>query len=131
MLRAITVVAALGLAACSSAVQPAPARPAPFDPVGLYDFQSEVQGMAVPGTISFTRGTQGQLIATISTDLTGALVVPNVTLEGRRAEMRAEIPDGSMYMVIEFGEQNRITGGWELSTGLSGSVVGQRRPPTS
>jgi hypothetical protein len=130
MLRAITVLAALGLAACSSAVQPAPAGPAPFDPVGLYDFRTEVQGITIPGTISFARGTEGQLTATVATDMTGSMVVPNVVLEGRRAELRAETSDGSMFMVVEFGEENRITGGWELSTGLSGSMAGQRRPPT-
>jgi hypothetical protein len=125
-------------AACAAPVQqvpvvapptptPVPAAAAAFDPVGVYDFTTEVQGTTVPGVLTIRRGEQG-LAGTLATDLTGELPLQQITIEGRRGEMRASTQEGGMIMRIEFVE-DRIRGGWELDSGMSGSVTGQRRPP--
>jgi hypothetical protein len=126
-------------AACAAPVQqvpvvpppaptPVPAAAAEFDPVGVYDFTTEVQGTTVPGVLTIRRGDQG-LAGTLSTDLTGELPLQQVAIEGRRGEMRASTQEGGMIMRIEFVDDGRIRGGWELVSGMSGSVIGQRRPP--
>jgi hypothetical protein len=123
----------LALAACAAqqpvpSPEPAPqaAQPAEFDPVGTYDFTTDVEGTSVRGVLSIRRGEQG-LSATISTDVTGEIAIQRVTMEGRRAELRGSTMEGDLLMRIEFIE-DRLTGGWELSSGLSGSLVGTRRP---
>jgi hypothetical protein len=127
-------------AACAAPVQQVPVVPPPtptpvpaaaaaadFDPVGVYDFTTEVQGTTVPGVLTIRRGDQG-LAGTLATDVTGELPLQQITIEGRRGEMRASTQEGGMIMRIEFVE-DRIRGGWELPSGMSGSVTGQRRPP--
>jgi hypothetical protein len=102
-------------------------QPDPFDPVGIYDFTTEVQGTPVTGALTLRRNEEGRLIGQITTDMTGEMPLHSITLEGRRAIMRATTPDGELYMQIDFLEDDRITGGWELSTGMAGSMSGQRR----
>jgi hypothetical protein len=128
----------LVVAGCSTPVQQAPVQATPepaapaqqaFDPVGVYDFRTDVDGMAILGTLALRRDEQGQLQGTLSTDVTGGLALTSVTVEGRRALLRAPTPEGELYMQIDFAADDRITGGWELSTGPSGTVTGQRRRP--
>jgi hypothetical protein len=115
--------ALMSLAACAAPMQQA----APvFDPVGVYDFTTEVQGNTVRGVLTLRRSDQG-LTGTISTDMTGEIRLTHVAIEGRRGEMRAATDEGDMIMQIEFAEDYRIIGGWQLTSGLSGSVAGQRR----
>jgi hypothetical protein len=115
--------ALVALAACAAPMQQA----APvFDPVGVYDFTTEVQGTIVRGVLTLRRTDQG-LTGTIATEMTGEMRLTHVAIEGRRGEMRAATDQGDMVMQIEFGEDHRIIGGWQLSSGLSGSVAGQRR----
>lgn len=138
----VTIALIIGSAACAAPAQQVPVQatpepqpqvqpqPAPqaFDPVGIYDFTTEVQGTAVRGVLTLRRGDQG-LTGSISSDVTGELPLQQVTMDGRRAELRSTTDEGALVMRVEFLEDDRITGGWELSGGLSGSVAGQRRPP--
>jgi ABC-type transport system substrate-binding protein len=136
----LIMVLALAAAACAAPAQQAPPAPAPtptptptpaqqqaFDPVGTYDFSTQVQGMPVTGALTLRRADDGRITGVISTDMTGEMQLQSVTLEGRRAIMRSSTPDGELYMQVEFLQDDRITGGWELSTGPAGSIAGQRR----
>jgi hypothetical protein len=142
MTRMALTVLALFLAACATPVQqvpvqaptptPAPAEqqapaPAALDPVGVYDFTTQVEGTSLAGVLTIRRTEEGRLTGSLSTDMTGEMPLQSVTMEGRRALLRASIPDGELYMQVDFLEDNRIAGGWELSTGPSGAVTGQRR----
>jgi hypothetical protein len=102
-------------------------QPDSFDPVGIYDFSTEVQGTPITGALTLRRDEEGRLVGRISTDMTGEMPLHSIALEGRRAIMRASTPDGELYMQVDFLEDDRITGGWELSTGMAGSMTGQRR----
>jgi hypothetical protein len=146
MTRMALTVLALFLAACATPVQqvpvqapaptpaptPAPAEqqapaPAALDPVGVYDFTTDVEGTRMAGVLMIRRTEEGRLTGSISTDMTGEMPLQSVTMEGRRALLRASIPDGELYIQVDFLEDNRIAGGWELSTGPSGAMTGQRR----
>lgn len=121
---------ALGATACAAPVQQAePAsQPAPerFDPAGTYDFTTTVQGTTVRGVLTITRVDQG-FTGNLTTDVTGYLPFGSITFEGRHGVMRATTPQGEMVMRIEFVDENRFQGGWELTDGISGGATGTRR----
>jgi hypothetical protein len=144
MTRMALTVLALFLTACATPVQqvpvqgpaptpaptPAPAQapaPAALDPVGVYDFTTDVEGTRMAGVLTIRRTDEGRLTGSLSTDMTGEMPLQSVAMEGRRALLRASIPDGDLYIQVNFLEDNRIEGGWELSTGPSGAMTGQRR----
>jgi hypothetical protein len=114
----------LALGACAAPMQQTQA-PA-FDPAGSYDFTTQIQGSTVRGVLTLRRTDQG-LTGSIVTDVTGELLLTHVALEGRRAELRAATDEGGMIMHIDFAEDNTIVGGWQVDSGLSGSLTGQRR----
>lgn len=116
----------LGVGACAAATEQT-AAPPPFDPAGTWDFTTQFQGTPVTGTLILRRDADGALGGSIATNLTGTLQLRSVTLEGRRAVLQAPTPDGELNMHVDF-EADRITGGWELTSGASGAVTGQRRP---
>lgn len=130
---AAAVFAGCARAAVEETRTPVPAQPAQvaFDPVGTYDFTTDVQGTSIRGVLTIRRNDQGSLVGALATDVTGEVPLQTITLEGRRAEARSNLPDGQLVMRMEFHEDDRLTGGWELSTGMSGSVAGQRRRPGS
>jgi hypothetical protein len=77
--------------------------------------------------LTIRRADDGRLAGAITTDMTGEMLLQSVTVEGRRALLRSSTPDGELFMQVDFLEDNRITGGWELSSGMSGAITGQRR----
>jgi hypothetical protein len=104
--------------------------PAPeLDPVGVYDFSTAVDGTVITGVLTLRRGEDGRVGGTVSTDVTGEVPLQSVTVEGRRIVMRSRLPDGDLYMQMDVLEDDRITGGWELSSGMSGGMSGQKRKP--
>lgn len=134
-MRSLSIVMLTLLAACAAPVQQVPVVPGPepqqaapaFDPVGVYDFTTDVQGTSIRGVLTIRRVEDG-LAGTIATDVTGEIPLQQVTVEGRRAELRASTGEGHMLMRVDFLEEGRLSGGWELSSGLSGAVTGRRRP---
>jgi hypothetical protein len=132
-MRFIVVAAIMASAACASqqVQSPAPVQPAvvAFDPIGTYDFTTDVQGTSIRGVLVLRRNDEGALVGSITSDVTGEVPLQQVTLDGRRAEARSTLPDGMLVMRMEFLGDDRLTGGWELSTGLGGGVTGQRRRP--
>jgi hypothetical protein len=127
------LLAAAALAACAAPVQQVPVTAAPqqqaqpaFDPVGTFDFTTTVDGTSVRGVITIRRGEQG-LTGSLATELTGDLPFSRVAFDGRRGELRAPTEQGDLIMRIEFQDNDRFTGGWELAGGLAGAASGTRR----
>jgi hypothetical protein len=125
----VAVLAAVA-AACAAPVQRVevqPAQtPAAFDPVGVYDMVTAFQGTSIPGVLVIQRRDAG-LGGSLTTELSGELPLSRVAFEGRRGELRAPTPQGDMIMRIEFIDDDRFQGGWELVGTASGGVSGQRR----
>jgi hypothetical protein len=133
MHRTATLCLATLVLACAAPVQEAPVRQAPaqqaaFDPAGIYDFTTDVQGTQVGGTLTLSRTADGGYTGLIWSDMTGDLPVQEVLLEEQRARLRAPTPEGDLLLNVEFLE-DRVAGNWELSTGLAGAVSGRRRSP--
>ncbi|MEX0891397.1 MAG: hypothetical protein WEB88_04445 [Gemmatimonadota bacterium] len=112
-----------GLAACAG--NPAPPAPAPFDPLGAYDFSTNVDGTLVSGTLTVTDGTSG-LRGTVTTDVTEPLRLSSVRVDERTVTGSGSTPDGPFSITMTVAEDGTITGGWSLGA-MSGSVTGRKR----
>lgn len=125
-MRTLLMAAMVVVSACAAPMaQPAPAPP-PFDPVGVYDFTTQVDGSAVRGTLDLRRNAQGVLSAQITTDVTGTMTASAV-LTDRKVEMRAATEQGDLTMQFTVAEDDTIAGSWSLATGMSGTLTGARR----
>lgn len=118
--------------ACASAGRtadepaPAPAVVA-FDPVGVYDFSTTVEGQAVSGVVTIRRGDQG-LTGVMTTPLTGELPLSRIAVDGRRVTFSTATGEGAISMQMTVGEDDRITGSWSANGGaMTGTVTGRRR----
>lgn len=127
---AVAAAALLAISCAAPAEQVAVQAPPPaaaFDPVGVYDFTTQVDGSSVTGVLTIRRNTEGRLTATLSTPVTGDLPISNVTQDGRNLEMRTNIEGDSMLMRVNVNAEGVLTGGWELSSGMRGGVSGRLR----
>jgi len=113
-------------AAVPQAATPTPPAARPFDLVGTYDFTTEVQGQTVSGVMNFVK-TDNVLGGKISTDMTGEFPVKSITLEGRKATVSADLPDGPLTFVLVFQDNDRFTGNWTLGDAMSGALAGKRK----
>jgi hypothetical protein len=126
-MRTLLMAAMVAVSACAAPMaQPEPAPPPAFDPVGVYDFTTQVEGSAVTGTLDLRRNAQGVLSAQISTQVTGTMTA-TATLDGRKVEMRASTEQGDLAMQFTVAEDNTIAGSWSLASGMSGTLTGARR----
>lgn len=134
-------VAALLLAACASSPQAAPAStpapqpaaaaapaaPAPTaaaSAAGVYDFTTNVQGMAVTGVVTVTMA-NGRAGGTIATSATPEIPIRSVTVEGQKVTVGADSPDGEVTLEFTMAGQE-FTGTWWYA-GQSGSMTGRKR----
>lgn len=108
------------LAACASGQ----GRSNEVDPVGAFDFTTTVDGMPVNGTVTITR--QGsQYGGSITTNVTEALPISTVTVEGQTVQIGSTAPDGPLtFSMIFTGET--FTGSWTYA-GMQGTLTGRRR----
>lgn len=111
--------------AAAPAREVTPAAPAAVDPVGIFDFTTTVEGMAVTGTLTIRRGAAGAFEGSIATNITETIPVRTVTVTGQRMNVIADTPDGPITMVLEF-TGNDFSGTWE-GTGMAGTHSGKRR----
>lgn len=114
------VVAVLVLAGCASTGAP---EPAVMDMAGSYTFTTTVQGMGVNGQMRIT-GTPGSYKGAAYTDVTGEIPISSVEVEGSRATIVAETPDGPVEIRMVFAGDT-FTGSWALG-GDGGSIQGRR-----
>ena len=126
-MKALLMAAMVVVSACAAPMaQPEPAPPPAFDPVGVYDFTTQVEGSAVRGTLDLRRNAQGVLSAQITTDVTGTMTASAV-LTDRKVEMRAATEQGDLTMQFTVAADDTIAGSWSLATGMSGTLTGARR----
>lgn len=114
----------LGLAACASASNSAPAGPAPLNPVGYYEFSTDVEGQLVTGAIEIRRVDGGGYGGVVTTSATEPLPLQSVVVDGQKLTIAGDTPDGMVSMTITFtGEV--FTGSWTYA-GMSGTMSGKR-----
>ena len=118
--------AALLLAACASSggTATADARSSALDPVGTYDFSTNVEGTPVNGVITITRGDSGYG-GSLATDVTETIPVTAVVVEGQKIMVTASSPDGPVNMAITMNGAE-FTGSWSFG-GMSGTMNGRKR----
>jgi len=124
---AIALALTFALCACSSAPRAnTPARPAPLDPVGMFDFSTTADGTDVTGTITVTRTDMGYSGA-INTSVTEPLPISGIEVEGNSMHVLAHMPDDTVTMTLTFTGDD-FTGNWSLGSGqMSGAITGKRR----
>lgn len=132
---------ALGLAACATAktstteaAAPAPVTAtttttvattpsAALNPVGEYEFATQVNGEAVTGTIEIT-GTPGAYGGRIVTLKFPEFTVRSASAAGQELTVVAETPNGNVTFRMAF-TGNTFTGGWTLG-GDTAAITGRR-----
>lgn len=116
--------AAVMLAACASSGQQAPAGPAPLDPVGTYDFTTNVEGTPVTGVVTITRNSTGYG-GSVATDVTETIPITAVTVEGQKVMVTAATPDGPLTFALTMNGAD-FTGSWTLGP-MAGTMTGKKR----
>jgi hypothetical protein len=139
-MKAILATLALSLAACATANTGTPApdatvttttttttvattSSAAVNPVGEYEFATQVNGEAVTGTIEIT-GTPGAYGGRIVTLQFPEFTVRSASAAGQELTVVAETPNGNVTFRMTF-TGNTFTGGWTLG-GDTGPVTGRR-----
>ena len=138
MLRTlIALVSTAALAACASgggaapapvAAAPAPVvlappPPAPLNPVGQFEFATEVNGSPMKGVIDIY-GSPGAYTGKIASDITPELPLTFVSVSGQTMKLIADTPNGAVTMNVVFSGP-AFTGSWELA-GTGGAITGKR-----
>ena len=139
MLRSLIVVtAAVVLTACASggsgaAAAPAPAmaapapvvpvKPAPVNPIGTFEFATEVNGSPMKGTMSIA-GSPGAYTGKMASDVLPEMPITSVTVDGQTVKLVADTPNGAVVVNLAFNGVI-FTGNWELG-GQSGAMTGKR-----
>lgn len=119
-------VSLLALAACASSTNSAPAAPAvppPVDPVGYFEFATDLEGQMVTGSIEIRQG-QGGYTGVLSTSATEPIPVSSVTVAGQQVTVVSQTPDGPATLVLTFAGDT-FTGSWTYA-GMSGTMAGKR-----
>lgn len=130
----ISLVSTAALAACASGgsgapaaapapVVQAPPASAPVNPVGEFEFATEVNGSPMKGVIDI-HGTPGAYTGKIVSDITPELPLTSVTVSGQTMKLIADTPNGVVTMNVTFTGP-AFSGNWELA-GTGGSVTGKR-----
>jgi len=128
---AVTPAAGLALAACarsSNDVAPPPTptqlRTAPtLDPVGVFDFSTEVDGQPVTGVLSIS-GSPTASAATMSSDI-GNIGVRNIAVDGMRLSFVGDHPEATVSIELVFSGDS-FSGEWDAGDSF-GYVSGSRR----
>lgn len=122
MKRLLAVVLLLLAAACAST----PPGPPPFNPVGTFEFETELNGSPLTGTVEVT-GQEDAYGGTLRTSATPDLPIAGVAVEGNLMVVTADTPNGVVTLRMSF-TGNDFIGRWELA-GDSGPLAGRRRVP--
>jgi hypothetical protein len=111
----------LFLAACATA----PRGPAPLNPVGMFEFQTTVNGGPVTGGLEVT-GQAGAYHGFIRTSVTQDIPITGVAVTGQQMVVTGDTPDGEVTISLTFVDDN-FTGRWTLN-GDGGDITGRRTP---
>lgn len=121
MKRLLAALLVLFAAACAST----PPGPPPFNPVGIFDFETTVNGGPATGSVEVT-GQPDAYSGTVRTSVTSDLPIASVAVDGNNMVVTADTPDGVVTLYMAFAG-DEFTGRWELS-GDGGTLAGRRRP---
>jgi hypothetical protein len=131
-LRAAALAAALLTTACATVPASAPAAdpeaaasPAP-NPVGTFNFRSNVQGRDFDGVIRIARAASGAFTGTVTTPLTGELAVRSVDVQGSSIRVTAQGRMGDAVLTMNFTGAS-FTGDWTYGPS-SGRMTGSASP---
>ncbi|HEX5724149.1 MAG TPA: hypothetical protein VFX98_01715 [Longimicrobiaceae bacterium] len=138
-MRSSAAVLLLAAAAACAAPQPAPdvpetvqgpvtvQTPAPrsgeVNPVGNFEFTTEVNGQPMRGNIHIT-GAPGAYTGRVTADIMSEIPISSVSVAGQQLTVVADTPDGAVTIVLNFQGDN-FTGNWSLG-GQGGAVTGRR-----
>jgi hypothetical protein len=120
MKRLLAVLLLLIAAACAST----PQGPPPLNPVGVFEFQTTVQGGAVTGTIEVS-GQADAYTGVIRTSVTQDIPIAGVAVENNLMVVTGDTPDGVVTIRMLF-TGDEFTGRWELA-GDGDTLTGRRR----
>lgn len=118
----------------SAAVPSAPATPATsstrattaaFNPVGTYDFTTDVNGDAVAGTIEISKSSAGALTGSLNAAGMPPSTVSSVTVNGQTMTLVADVGGQAITMTVTMNG-NAFTGNW-TGAGGSGAIKGTKR----
>ena len=124
---AATAAAVVLMAGCASVGGQVASEPAPWTPVGTYEFSTTIQGMGVGGTMEIA-GQGNRFTGTIRVDPAmglPALPMQAVEVAGREVTITADAGGELVFMVLTFTDDNTFTGEWSMS-GDGGDVTGVR-----
>lgn len=104
---------------------PAAARTTAVNPVGVYDFSTNAEGMEVTGTITIV-AREGGYGGSVATSATSGATISNVTVRDSTITVVANGGEGEV--TLEFTVSNQaISGGWTFN-GMQGVLAGRKRP---
>ncbi len=118
-----TTAAPAPMAAPSTARAAAPAKPAPVNPVGQFEFSTELNGSPMKGLMKIA-GTAGNYSGSMTSDITPELPISTVTADGQTVKIGMDTPNGAATITLLF-TGDTFTGNWELG-GASGPLTGKR-----
>lgn len=107
----------------ASAVVAAPTKPAAVNPVGSFEFNTEVNGSPMKGNLRIA-GTPGRYTGSMTSDITPELPITSIAVDGQAMKLVMDTPNGAATINIAFTGDN-FTGNWELG-GASGPLTGKR-----
>ncbi len=107
----------------AAAVAAAPAKPAAVNPVGQFEFNTEVNGSPMKGSIRIA-GTTGNYSGSMTSDITPELPITSIAVDGQTMKLAMDTPNGAATINIQF-TGDTFTGNWELG-GASGPLTGKR-----
>ena len=118
----------LAVAACSQTTGGAVATPEPepeptLDPVGIYDFTTDVEGQTIAGTITIT-GSPGAYSGSVTSDM-GTISLRNIVVDGMDLTFVGDSPDFTVAFALTFSGDS-FTGEWDVE-GLVGFISGSKR----
>ena len=131
---ATVLVSGIIFAACSGpgssgslpAPPPEPEPPAEptFNPVGVYDFTTAVEGQTVTGTLTLS-GAPGAYSGSMTSDI-GGMTVRNISVDGMEVSFVGDMPEATVYFVLVFEDESSFSGEWDAE-GMVGYLTGTKR----
>ena len=107
----------------ATAVAAAPAKPAAVNPVGAFEFNTEVNGSPMKGNLRIA-GTPGNYSGSMTSDITPELPITSIVVDGQTMKLAMDTPNGAATIIIAF-TGDTFSGNWELG-GASGPLTGKR-----
>ncbi len=122
MRQLILLSTAVGIAACTGAPEP----PAPYDAVGTYLFEAEIEGQPVTGSMTVERGPDGEYRGIVTPDW-GQPPMPilSVLVVDRTVTINADADGEDLVVVMTIAEDGTLTATWSVGD-QGGEATGRK-----